>query len=132
MCCMELVTLLWRGSEWSLASPCFEHLSLPLQRILVCFPVTVIITKTKSDLGKKGSTWLVLPDQNPSLMEVGAEGPGSKKHGGKLGWRDLGSGSLEGSQDGGTQEQEAWRAMRQRDPGAGSLEECCSLFGLLD
>lgn len=131
MCCMELVTLLWRGSEWSLASPCFEHLSLPLQRVLVCFPVTVIITKTKSDSGKKGSTWLVLPDQNPLLTEVGAEGPGSKKHGGKLRWRDLGSGSLEGSQDGGTQEQEAWRDMRQRDPGAGSLEECCLLFGLL-
>lgn len=100
--CTESVTLPWRGSEVELASPCFEHLSLPLQRVLDCFPVTVIITKTESDLGKKGSTWLVLPDQNPSLTEVGAEGPGIRKPGGKSGWRDL---------------------------GAGSGEECFSLFG---
>lgn len=85
--CTESVTLLWRGSEVSLASPCFEHLSLPLQRVLVSFPVTAIITKTKSDLKE----------------------------------RDLGSESLEGSEDGGTRE---WEAGRNAVHSLGSSARC--------
>lgn len=89
--CTESVTLLWRGSEVSLASPCFEHLSLPLQRVLVCFPVTAIITKTKSDL--KERVYLAGTSRSESI--------------------------LDGSRGRGTWDQKAWREVRTEGPGSG-------------